>query len=197
MKRFIFIFTLIIGFTGSLLADTIAVDLAGGGDYTTIHAAVDAAADGDTILVMSGTFIISAADGVIAINAELHLLGSGYDLPDDGGTFIQAASSVFDFQAAADGSTLRGFRIIGYGAALVTIAADDMLIEENYITNSYQTGYLMSFTAGTSSDTIRNNILGGVSASNRSGLSLTQTVDVTVCNNIFFVFNWVGGVFTQ
>ncbi|NQV49940.1 MAG: right-handed parallel beta-helix repeat-containing protein [Candidatus Marinimicrobia bacterium] len=197
MRRFIFIFTLIIGFSGALLADTIVVDLAGGGDYTTIHGAVAAAADGDTILVMSGTYIISSADGGIVINDELHMLGSGYDLPENGGTYIQSATSVFDFQAGADGSTMRGFRIFGYGAPMINIAADDMIIEENYLTNSYDQGWLINFVAGASADTVRNNIIGSVSPTYRVGLSINQTVDLTVCNNIFFGFSWLGGLYPQ
>jgi len=38
---------------------TITVELLGGGDYTEIHPAIDAAQDGDTMLVQSGEYVIS------------------------------------------------------------------------------------------------------------------------------------------
>ena len=44
---------------------TIAVDADGGGDYTTIQDAVDAAASGDLIEIESGTYVDDDGDGVI------------------------------------------------------------------------------------------------------------------------------------
>jgi len=42
-----------------LQAATLTVDLAGGADYTDIQSAIDAAADGDTVLVMPGEYVIT------------------------------------------------------------------------------------------------------------------------------------------
>ena len=196
MKTNIILLTLIFIAAIALNADTIVVDLAGGGDYTTIHAAVEAASDGDTVLVLSGTYIISASDGGVTIDKELHMLGSGYDLPENGGTYINSATSLFDFQGSADGSTMRGFRIDGAGSPLINVSADDMLFEENFIINNYSQGWLMIFNSGVSADTLRNNIFGFGPQSYRPGIELYQTIDVTVCNNIFFNFSWYGGVYT-
>ena len=40
-------------------AATIVVDPGGGGDFTEIQPAIDAAADGDTVLVKSGEYVIT------------------------------------------------------------------------------------------------------------------------------------------
>lgn len=187
MKRITLNLFLILAITAALQANTIVVDLAGGGDYTNIHDAVDAAEDGDTVLVYSGTFIIGAEEGIVSIDKELHLLGSGYDLPTDGGTKIQSSTGIFDFTAAADGSTLRGFRLFGVGAPLIGISADDMIIEENHITNNYTSGTIMQFYSGVTADTLRNNIIGNVANNNWFySIVLSSTINVAITNNIIF-----------
>ncbi len=45
--------------TGMLHAATLVVDLNGGGDYTDLQSAIDAAADGDTVLVNPGEYVIT------------------------------------------------------------------------------------------------------------------------------------------
>ncbi len=176
-----------------LNAETIVVDLAGGGDYTNMHDAVEAAADGDTILVLSGTFINSAEDGIISVDKELHLLGSGYDQPENG-TLIQTVSPLFSFIAGSDGSTLRGFRIYGSGGSLITVASDDMIIENNHITQNTVGGYYcVEFTSGVAADTLRNNIIGyDAVGSYRYLVGITNTTDVTISNNIFHNSQYYG-----
>lgn len=179
----ILLFILAIG----LNAETIVVDLAGGGDYTSIHEGVQNADDGDTVLVLSGTYIIGPEDGLITVDKELHLLGSGYDLPADGGTKIQSSLEIIHFNGSADGSTLRGFRMIGYGNPMIDISADDMIIEGNHLTNEHTGGMLMRFNSGVSADTLRNNYLGNTTNANWFyTVYLNATTDITVNNNVFF-----------
>jgi len=187
MQRFTLIFIVIILYSMAVNAATIVVDLAGGGDYTNIATAADDASNGDTVLVMSGTYIVTSEDGAIAIDKELHIVGSGYDLPANGGTTIQSAVGAFYFNANADGSTLQGFRIYGTGH-LLNILADDMIIEENFIINAGSAQYYcVYFGASVSSDTLRNNIVGySSSGSYRYLVALNATTDVTIANNIFF-----------
>ena len=53
--------TLVILFAMSTVSSgaTLTVDLNGGGDYTDIQSAIDAAADGDTVLVKPGEYVIT------------------------------------------------------------------------------------------------------------------------------------------
>ncbi len=191
MKKSLALFTIFFALSG-LYAETIVVDLAGGGDYTNMYDAVDAASDGDTVLVMSGTHIVSAETGVVTIDKELHMLGSGYD---EGGTLISTATNLFNFADGSDGSTLRGFRINGSGNPLIAVSASDMIIEENHISNAAHQGWAISLAAGVSADTLRNNILGFHGSSYRPGISIGASVDVTVNNNIFFNCSWYGAVY--
>ena len=195
MKKLTLSIIMIMALTLAVHGATIVVDLAGGGDYTNIHDAVDAADDGDTVLVMSGTYIIGPENGVINVDKELHLLGSGYDLPGEGGTKIQSSLEILHFESTADGSTLRGFRMYGYGNPLINISADDMIIEENHFTNSQTNGILMMFNSGVSSDTLRNNIIGNISNANWFyTVRLNTTTNLAVTNNIFFMGAYYGAV---
>lgn len=45
--------------SSSLTAATVTVDLSGTGDFTTIQPAIDAAKDGDTVLVQPGEYVIT------------------------------------------------------------------------------------------------------------------------------------------
>ncbi len=193
MKHLTLNLFLVMAIALTLQGATIVVDLAGGGDYTNLHDAVGGATDGDTVLVMSGTFIISAEDGIITVNKELHLLGSGYDLPEDGGTTIQSAVGIFTFDASADASTVRGFRMKGTGN-IIQVSADDMIIEENLVINSGYNGvYCVLYNAGATSDTLRNNIMGfNSTGSYRYLVGFTNTVDLTISNNIFYSSHYYG-----
>ena len=179
----------------SLNAATVVVDLAGGGDYTSIHEGVENAVDGDTVLVVSGTYIIGPEEGLITVDKEIHLLGSGYDLPANGGTTIQSSLGILIFDASADGSTLRGFRMNGVGNPLIDISADDMIIEENHLTNNHTGGMLMRFNSGVSTDSLRNNIIGNMTNANWFyTVYLNATTDIIVSNNIFFKGAYYGAL---
>ena len=62
-------------------AGTIVVDIGGTGDHTAIQPALDAAAEGDTVLVMPGTY--SGAD-----NTNLDFAGTNVTLRGDGGASV-------------------------------------------------------------------------------------------------------------
>lgn len=76
MKKLTFI--LVIFLTGEISGETIIVDQAGNGDYTTIQAGIGATnAEGDTVLVLPGVYI----EGVsINVDWKIYLVGSGVEV---------------------------------------------------------------------------------------------------------------------
>ena len=88
----------------SAWAATHSVDASGGGDFTSIQAAVDAAASGDTIEIAPGTYEES-----ISISAKtLALSGSGVDA-----TVINGSRSATVFSASGGGLSLSNLTIQG------------------------------------------------------------------------------------
>ncbi len=161
-----------------------------GGDYNTIHAAVNAASDSqrDTVMVLSGTYIFTVEQGAITIDKELALIGSGYDAVEDGGTKIHAPGQIFIFTASSDESNLAGFRFQGSFDGMVSVSGSDIVIEENMFQNN-STGYALII--GGSQDTVRNNIFtNGTAGTANNGLAVYSTADVIVNNNIFASNNW-------
>ncbi len=96
---------------GEIDEDTTVVDLAGGGDTTSIQQAVDEADEGDIICVLPGTYqenvVLDAGDVVLQ-----SLEGSAATVIDGG-----AAGSVLVFQYG-DRSTVRGFTLTGGAGSL-------------------------------------------------------------------------------
>ncbi len=104
-------------------------------DGMSIQAAVDAASDGDTIVVAAGAFT-----GDVVVDTTLTILGANAGLAgDDGG---RGAESVLDgsfrFVAGSDGSTIDGMRIEEGGEAVgsrfgVYVQADDITVENSVL----------------------------------------------------------------
>lgn len=115
MKRVALLAVTMALLSASLVAKIITVDAGGGGDFETIQAAVTASStvNGDTILVMSGTYYCSATSGVISVNKKLFIIGSGYASVANGGTLIidSKGDGIFDLGASSDGTHIAGFRM--------------------------------------------------------------------------------------
>ncbi len=94
---------LILSFTGKTVchAATYTVDASAGGNFTTINAAVDAASNGDSIIVRNGTYNESVSvDKSVVIQSEY-----GYET-----TFV-ATSSGPGFDITVDNATIDGFTV--------------------------------------------------------------------------------------
>ena len=91
----------------SAAAITWTVDDDGGADFTKIQDAVDAASDGDTIIVYNGTYYEN-----VNINKQLTL--EGVDMP-----IVNAGWSGSAIAVGADGCTVDGFYVTGGTAVLI------------------------------------------------------------------------------
>ncbi len=145
--------------------------IGGGGKYAKISDAITAAAAGDTIDVMQGTYSETA---VIAVPKRLIIQGAGYR---SNGTFIKKFG--FSFADAADNSRLYGFR---FDTVTVTLEAnaDNILVADNHFLG----GNL--YLGGNTGDTIRNNIFVYPNTLNPIYTPYnTGMVNLVICNNIF------------
>jgi parallel beta-helix repeat protein len=93
---------------GTVEAADVIVDINGGGDHTTIQAAVTAASPGDTIFVWAGSY-----NGPVTINKRLSLIGNGTS-----NTTIDGGGSGDVVKITADWVNVTGFRITNSGTQL-------------------------------------------------------------------------------
>lgn len=92
--------------SGSAAADTILVGDSGIADYTSIQAAIEAASNGDTVLVHPGKYSEN-----IDVDKELTIIAESEN-PDD--TTVQAADlNDHVFHVTANNVTISGFNVIG------------------------------------------------------------------------------------
>ena len=154
------------------------VDLAGTGDFTTIHAAVTAAADGDTIRVNPDQYAFTADLGQINVDKELIIIGSGYMPVEEGGTELVdiAGDGYFSVGASADGTIIKGFRVQG-GSNFISSesGANNLTIERNLLVDGSSAIYVRG-----SQDTVRHNICVGIAIN----CIATDGTNTQITNNI-------------
>ncbi|MEA1965959.1 MAG: right-handed parallel beta-helix repeat-containing protein [Euryarchaeota archaeon] len=139
---------------GTATADTLTVG-SSGCDYTTIQAAVDAAAEGDTIFVWNGSYTEN-----VDVDKRLTLRGEGANVV----TVTTANSDDNVFEVTADHVNISGFTATGrgYGKAGIYLgSADNCNIYENNCSNNYYGTHLSSSSNNTlASNTASNNYYG-------------------------------------
>jgi hypothetical protein len=180
MKRILGLFTLFLCGTTLLTAqETHIVDLAGTGDFISIHDAVEAASAGDTIRVQPDQYAFTANLGPVTIDKRLYIIGSGYMPVEEGGTELIdiPGTGYFDLTGSADGTVIKGFRVQGATGFIDTESGTaNVTIEENLLIN----GITVMYFQGTA-DTVRSNIFHGTGHfSVRTTNSNTQ-----ITNNLF------------
>ncbi|MCH2133657.1 MAG: hypothetical protein MK116_07895 [Phycisphaerales bacterium] len=133
-----------LGLAGTAAADTIYVAQDGTGDYTTIQAAMNAAQDGDEILIYPGTYY----ERPVISGKSLSLIGlSGRDVTiidgQDGGRVCDISDCDY---LVVEGLTIQGGRIIDnnssdgnthYGGGLrvenCSLTMRDSVVQKNYL----------------------------------------------------------------
>lgn len=186
--------------TSSLASDgnIIYVDDDGGADYTNIQDAIDAADDGDTVFVYSGTYY-----GLITINKTLVLTGEektstiidGQQLGEDIITVNAANVHISGFTIS------NGPRGYGYNSGLKVENADNCVIENNVFTDNCWAAEIRSSSHCIFSDnSVIDNEQGGLhlafadsatvtdctfSGNERRGLQISRGDDQMISSNTF------------
>ncbi|MGI6307780.1 MAG: hemoblobin-interacting domain-containing protein [Dethiobacteria bacterium] len=153
------------------------VDGSGGVDFTTIQAAVDAANDGDIIIVKDGTYNENVVvDKSLVIQSE-----NGADL-----TTVQAANTNADvFKVIAenviiDGFTVSGATSTGRSGIYITSSSGSSTVINNHCSGNFQGIYIGADGNTVSNNTCTCNGRYGIHLSKATGNSIT---DNTCANN--------------
>jgi parallel beta-helix repeat protein len=146
-------------------ATTYYVDASGGGDFTTISAAVAASTAGDTIIVKDGSYTENVTvDRSLTIQSENGAAST---------TVTAAISSSPVFDVDADGVTIDGFTVAGptdsHVAGIELVGANDCVIQNNDCSLCYNGIHLGGAAT--------NNVIGSNYCHNNSerGISIRDT----------------------
>jgi parallel beta-helix repeat protein len=141
----------------------------GPGFYKTIQGAIDNASAGQTIFVVNGTY-----NETLLINKRISLVGQGRDNTTIDGSQLSNVISI-----TADNVAVKGFHVRNSsttkGAAIRMDRANNNLIVENSISDSYEGIYLSSSN--------NNNILGNTLAGNDYCVEIFSSSNNVVSNN--------------
>jgi len=159
---------------GGAAATTWYVDDGGGAgiDFTKIQDAVDAASDGDMIIVYNGTYYEN-----VNINNQLTLEGVGMPV-------VNAGWSGSAIAVGADGCTVDGFYVTGGTAGRIggwygiAVESNNNLIKNNIASEISDGIYL--------SDSFNNTITGNSISNNNHGIRLQYSNHNTISYNIVF-----------
>ncbi len=164
--------TIYSGFSNNIIkaSDTIYVDDDGGLDYTSIQDAIDAASNGDTIYVYSGTYYEH-----IAVDISISITGENKQT-----TIIDSEDYYWPVQLNEDGISLSGFSIVNGGSSSsacgIKVSSDSNSIQNNIISgngleypgNGFGGIWISGSYNSINSNTIENNGYPGIGISSGS-----------------------------
>lgn len=160
MKCFLILFLLLL--TGFNTASAAVLQVGPHQTYTTVHAALRAVRSGDTILVHEGIY----AEGNLAINKPLALIGIGYPVLD--GRHLNEIITINSPRV-----TIRGFEICNTGqlstmdvAGIKVLSADSVVIIENRFRDC---NFAIFLSNSIGSKIISNDIQGVIQGEQNSG----------------------------
>ncbi len=162
--------------------------LVGNGGFDSIQAAVDAASDGDTILVAAGTYTEN-----VTIDVDVTLLGANHGVS---GNDMRGAETVIagTVTLADDGITIDGFTIDGGGTlgsgirgASSLSTHSDITIDNNILTGQTGQPILMGFGfgggIGSTGWSVNDNLVTNISGNNATGIVLFNITGLTLTGN--------------
>jgi len=138
-------------------AETLVVDLSGGGEFSTIRKAVNAAKPGDEILVRPGYF----KEGEIPVRQQVAIVGVPGSVTLEGGFVVEAS-----------GFSISGFDIRGFGRGVG--------VELKSPGNTIEGCTIMNFSTGVLSESSNNLILGSAIEGCSVGVRLMDGSDDAV-----------------
>jgi len=153
-------------------------------DFTTIQAAHDGAADGDTLYVMGSPIMYE----ILTCEKMLVLIGPGYYLGENLNTQMNnnsATISSISFITGAEGSIIQGLRI----NTQITVAESNITIKRNHCRIASQNTSGIILSNGASGCLITQNIISGgnsgASGANAIGVTSEQHLsNIIISNNI-------------
>ncbi|HET9640380.1 MAG TPA: M10 family metallopeptidase C-terminal domain-containing protein [Allosphingosinicella sp.] len=129
------------------------------GGYATIQEAINAAADGDTIIVAAGTYVEN-----LDVNKDVTILGANRGVD---GNAVRGAESIVDGQIVinAAGASIDGFKLVGaapgsLGDTAVEVKADNFSLSNSVLDGS---GYVAIITSSVGTVDIGHNRIEGYS----------------------------------
>ncbi len=153
--------------------------------YATIQAAIDAAANGDTIYVAAGTYT-STTDPVVNWNGKsIALVGAGAGQTIIDGQNDRRCLNLVNVPATArmEGFTVTGANADGGGGML--LERSSLMLTNNTFTDNRATVYGGGMFLDRSSPTLTNNTFTGNSATNLGGGMHISSSSPTLTNNTF------------
>ena len=151
---------------------TLYVDDDGGSDFLKIQNAIDAASEGDTIIVREGTY-----PEVLSINKSINLLGT-----DTEKTIInnQNSSQKVTVQIDAESCTFKGFTVIGPAVSTdiigIYVTTSHNILSHNIIMNTENGIYLEEHTEN-------NKVYENIVTDNKDGISVYRSNNNNISNN--------------